>query len=46
MNNILIYTGAAVVVILLIIALYLHWRLYLLNKQIKQKQSKRPANPT
>lgn len=38
MNNILIYTGAAVVVILLTIALYLHWRLYLLNKQIKQKQ--------
>lgn len=38
MNEILIYAGVAVVVILLIVALYLHWRLYQVNKQLKQRQ--------
>jgi len=38
MNEILIYVGAAVILVLLAVAIYLHWRLYLLKKQVKLRQ--------
>lgn len=43
MSNMLIYIGAAIVAILLVIAIYLHWRVYILNKQINQKQKEAEA---
>lgn len=43
MNEILMYAGGAVVLVLLIIAAYLHWRLHLVNKQITQQQKEADA---
>lgn len=43
MNEIVIYTGSAVVLVLLIIAIYLHWRLYLANKQMEQQKKEAQA---
>jgi hypothetical protein len=43
MNEILMYAAGAVVLVLLIIAAYLHWRLHLVNKQITQQQKEADA---
>lgn len=43
MNELLIYAGGAVVLTLLAIAIYLHWRLYVVNKQIQQRQKEADA---
>jgi hypothetical protein len=38
MTEYLLYMGGAIVAALLTVALYLHWRLFQLNRQIKQRQ--------
>jgi hypothetical protein len=43
MNEIVVYAGGAVVFVLLVIAIYLHWRLHVVNKQIQQRQKEAEA---
>lgn len=43
MNEILVYVGAAIVAVLVAIALYLHWRLYQVNKQNKIRHEEAEA---
>lgn len=43
MIEILFYLGGALVLALLSIAIYLHWRLYLNNKQLEQRQKEADA---
>ena len=38
MNDILIYTGGAVILTLAGIAIYLHWRLHIVSREIQQRQ--------
>jgi hypothetical protein len=38
MTEYLLYAGIAIVLVLLVIALYLHWRLLLLNRQIRRRK--------
>lgn len=39
MTEILLYAGGLIILVLVIVAASLHWRLYLIKKQIKQKQA-------
>lgn len=43
MTEIFLYVGVVIVAVLLAIALYLHWRLYQVNKQVKIRQQEADA---